>query len=493
MADGGNGMQVAVIPGHLPFLDVLARRWMERAPGAGSADGVAADPLFAARGMVILPTRRAARSLGEAFLRRGGGRPMLLPRVVALGAIDEAPLVLAGELELPPAVEPMRRLGALSRLVLAAGGRFGTADSLDQAWPLAQALAELMDEAERVDCVLADKLPQAVDRFAEHWQVTLEFLAIVTAAWPDWLAENGVMNPVARQMAVLRAQARAWEEAPPPHPVWAAGFTTALPAEAELLRAVAMLPAGMLLLQGLDPGPFAGCDQVLAGTLAARHWDALPASHPEAGVARMLRRVGVRREDLRCWDDAAHFPQALPPNRPRMLSRVLLPEQALGDWMADRDPVALDGMSRLAGADGQEEAGAIALAMRAALERPGAQAALVTPDRALARRVAVELRRWGVAVDDSAGESLADTPPAVLLRLLVEAVANGLSPVALLALLKHPLAAGGMAPAAFRFEARRLERFVLRGPAPAPGFAGLRRAVNAAADAAGRTERPEEA
>jgi ATP-dependent helicase/nuclease subunit B len=51
-----------------------------------------------------------------------------------------------------------------------------------------------------------------------------------------------------------------------------------------------------------------------------------------------------------------------------------------------------------------------------------------------------------------------------------------LAPVPLLAALKHPLAAGGLAPAEFRDLARELER-TIRGPRPAPGIAGLRAAL----------------
>ena len=60
-----------------------------------------------------------------------------------------------------------------------------------------------------------------------------------------------------------------------------------------------------------------------------------------------------------------------------------------------------------------------------------------------ARRVAAELRRWDIAVDDSAGMPLAATPPGSFLRLLATAAAEDFAPVPLLALLKHPLAAGG--------------------------------------------------
>ncbi len=100
----------------------------------------------------------------------------------------------------------------------------------------------------------------------------------------------------------------------------------------------------------------------------------------------------------------------------------------------------------------------IALRLRQALEQPGKRAALVTPDRVLARRVAGELRRWNIEIDDSAGRPLADTPPAVFLRLAAAVIAEQAAPAALLALLKHPLAALGEPPAECRRLARELER-----------------------------------
>ncbi len=57
--------------------------------------------------------------------------------------------------------------------------------------------------------------------------------------------------------------------------------------------------------------------------------------------------------------------------------------------------------------DERTEALAAAIALRGMLEQPDKTAALVTPDRALAQRVAAELRRWGIVADDSAGQPLA--------------------------------------------------------------------------------------
>ncbi len=317
-------MNLFTLPPDAPFLDAVAAAWLDR---AGTA-----DPLAVARGLILLPTRRAARALAEAFLRVSGGRALVLPRITALGALDEAPLALAGALDLPPAVEPSLRLAALARLILAMGGAHGAPDTADRAWALAAELAALMDEAERAEIDLAARLPDAADpEFAAHWAVTVEFLRIVTATWPRWLDEQGLSNPAARSAALLDAQAAAWAQTPPAEPVWLLGATGAIPAVARLARAIARLAEGAVLLPGLDldlPDPA---------------WEALGPHHPQAGLRRLLERLEATRADVRPWPmaggDAAAPP--IPAGRVGLLRRALLPGSALEDWRPDAaEPLA---------------------------------------------------------------------------------------------------------------------------------------------------------
>ena len=403
-------------------------------------------------------------ALAHAFLRASDGRPLLAPRILALGGLDEAPLALAGALAIPPAVPAARRLAVLARLVLAMGGRNGAPVEADRAWVLAVELAELLDEAARAEVDLAAALPGAVgEAFASHWQVTLAFLTIVTKAWPNWLAEQGFADVAARQRLLLEAQEAAWRADPPAMPVIAAGSTGAIPAVGRLLRLVAHLPAGLVVLPGLDQG------------LDEASWNALDASHPQASLRALLGALQARREDVLDWSAVSGAPAApvCPPARIDTWRTALLPAASLGAWQS-APALETAGLELLEPADQQEEAQAVALVLREALEQPGARAALVTPDRALARRVAAELLRFGVVADDSAGEPLAEVPAAVFLRLLAEAVAENLRPVPLLSLLKHPLCAAGLAPSACRAAARQLERECLRGPRPGPGIEGLR-------------------
>ncbi|MFO1058875.1 MAG: double-strand break repair protein AddB [Dongiaceae bacterium] len=468
MTGAAAAARVFTIPPGVGFVDALAAALL--------AEG-AADPLALADVTVLLPTRRSARALQEALLRRSDGRPLLLPRLQPLGDVDVDALELgsgegedgAAALSLPPALPPLRRQLVLTRLVL----RYERAGAQpDQAARLAADLGRLLDEV-GTHGLGFDRLAGLVPAdYARHWQETLRFLAILTEHWPAILAELGAIDAVERRDRLLRARAAAWAAAPPPGPVIAAGSTGSIPATAGLLAVIARLPQGRVVLPGLDR-------QADDAT-----WEAIgrDPGHPQHGLHQLLDRLGVARTEVGDWPVAGLA--ATPPARGRVLAEALRPAETTEAWGAslpdaaarERARLGLAGVRRIDCPGPAEEARVIALLLRERLERPGERAALVTPDRTLARRVAAELARWDIAIDDSAGEPLADTPPGIFLRLTAGLLVERLAPVPLLALLKHPLAAGGREPAALRRLARRLDR-KLRGPRPAPGPDGLRAAL----------------
>ncbi|QDH16663.1 double-strand break repair protein AddB [Swingsia samuiensis] len=434
-----------------PFLERVATEWLKQTDPVGKDKG--------GPGLLLVPSRRAGRALIEAFLRVLDGEAALLPRIVAINDIDEEAWG-GGDADLPPSVEPQRRLATLSLLILQTpivSQGLDRTKGIDRAWPLAKALADLMDEAERSGVDLSNSLPNAVDeQFSAHWQQTLQFLEIITEIWPQWLQEEGVSNPIARQVARFQEQARSWSHTPPETPVWAIGFADGSAAVSDVLKAVLNLPQGKILLPGVDLG------------LPDEVWENLPPAHPQAGLREILNALEAERSELVEWRSGRGD------KREALFQKVMLPEQAIAVWGQDLRPHDITGLSVLPAEDQQQEAQAIALILRNTVSVPGKTCALVTPDRALARRVGVELLRFGIHVDDSAGEALAQTPVAIFLRLIAMAAEAKLSPVALLAVLKHPLASLGRTPGDCHASARQLERLLLRGPAPAPGIAGLR-------------------
>ncbi|PPR76550.1 MAG: hypothetical protein CFH05_00103 [Alphaproteobacteria bacterium MarineAlpha3_Bin4] len=451
------------IPAGWPFVDALA---------AGIRARAGDDPAELARVTVLLPTRRACRTLRDAFLRLGNGEALLLPRLSPIGDVDEDELLLGNELaasdaafEVPPALPGLRRQLLLTRLVLVKHD--GTPD---QAIRLALELGRLLDEV-YIERLSFDGLERLVpDDFSDHWQITLDFLKILTDEWPKILAEEGAIDYVDYRNQLLEAQARAWTETPPPGPVIAAGSTGSIPATADLLKTVAWLPEGAVVLPGFDAG---ANDDV---------WQNFGPHHPQFGMARLIEHIGVDRAEVALWP-ADGF--ADDDSRAHLINAALAPVDAMAAATEALDvaPAAFDGICRLDCPSPQDEAAVIALIMRQTLEQRGQTAALVTPDRSLARRVTAELRRWRIDIDDSAGTPLGQTQPGSFLRLTARMVVDAMAPVPLLAALKQPLASCGMVTAKFRRLVRALEISILRGPRPGAGLDGLRHALGEHADA----------
>ena len=448
---------VFTIAPHLPFLDCLAE---------GISDHAGDDPLALANITVLLPTRRACRSLREAFLRRSAGLPLLLPRMMPLNDIDEEDALLAGfanaeaAARLPPAIAPLKRQLLLAKLIAAVPSPAGEAIRPDQAVRLAAELARLLDQAQTERLGLERLANLAPAEYAEHWQITLKFLEILTAAWPAVLADEGAIDPATHRNLVFAAQIEAWKNGSA-GPVIAAGSTGSIPATADLLATIANLPQGCVVLPGLDQG------------LDDEAWMEIDDTHPQAGLKHLLAHMNIARDAVTAWPVAGAPAGA----RTRLVSECMRPAAATDRWrnLGNLSATAIAGLSRIDCPGPREEAEVIALIMRESLEVTQRTCALVTPDRRLAERVATELARWHIEVDDSAGRPLEQTPPGAFLRLLATAVAESFAPVATLALCKHPLAAAGMDVVAFRSLTRQAELHLFRGPRPAPGLEGLKR------------------
>jgi len=469
---------VYTIPPHRSFADALAAGLAARF-GRGKTD--------LAGGLVLVPNNRAARAIQDAFVRRSGGG-LLLPRLVTVGdpELDDrigAALEPLGEEEepIPPAIEPVERLMALSRLVQRHRG-VDAAEALRLAEDLARTLDQLLFE--EIDPARLRRFAGELPDLSLHWQASLDQLELILRDWPAFLAERGRIDLADRRNRMLDALVRRWRAQPPPGFVAAAGITTAAPAVARLLRAVSRQPEGLVVFPGLDL------------LMPQDEWDSLGPQEPdsETGLRRssvethpqfplklLLDRMDVARGEVESWRWGGG--RDAPAVRSRAIANAMTPAASSSKWQrlkpAER---RLTGVRAMELATPAEEAQAIAIALREALEEPGRTAALVTPDRALARRVSAHLRRWGVEADDSAGRPLSLTPPGTLIRAAATAAAERFAPVALLALLKHPLVMRGEGRLAW-LDGLRLLDLVLRGPRPPAGLEGIDRHL---ADRSGR-------
>ncbi|WP_131195189.1 double-strand break repair protein AddB [Lichenihabitans psoromatis] len=479
------------IPPGAPFLDTLATTLLDGrlVPGFSAAAG----PLGLASATIFVPTRRAARALAATLASHIAAPSVLLPRILPLGGLDavetdvlfddpgfDDPLTP----DLPIAIGDLTRRMIMTRMILGwaqavrraiisvdgegrrtlhANEDLLVATSAADAWALSGDLAALSDELLTEGIHWASIEPLGTDAFDRYWRITLDFLNIAIAGWPAILAERGEVDRAARQIALVDAEIRRLEHTAS-GPVIVAGSTGSNKATARLIAAISRLPHGAVVLPGLDQSLDEPSWRAIAGLNGADP----AASHPQAALKRLLGTIGVER-------DAVVPLGMVPPTltmRRRFVSEAMRPAETTDLWRAFADQAepldleaALADVLVIEAADEREEALALAIAMREALEQDGT-AVLVTPDRALGRRVREELARWSIEIDESGGEQLGTTPAGAFARLVVDCALSDLAPVEVLALLAHPLARFGRARHAVADLARTLEIAILRGVLP---------------------------
>jgi ATP-dependent helicase/nuclease subunit B len=469
------------IPASAPFLPALidALRAGKLVPGFPTSR----DPLELAGATLYLPTRRACRLAREVFLDMLPGDAAILPRIIALGDLDEDEIAFADAatagiaetaLQLPPALSGLERAMPLAALILRwaetvapddSGHAPLVANNPVTALALAHDLVRLMDDMTTRQ-VSWDRLDDLVpDEFDKYWEVTLDFLKFIGVQWPHILTEQGRMEPAERRDLLIAAEAKRLEGSDAP--VIAAGSTGSMPATATLLATIARLPHGAVVLPGLDTDLDDKTWATIADDSESGH------NHPQFAMAALLARIGIVRGDVQIIGSPA------PHGREPLVSEALRPAAASELWkdrlggasFGKHADAAMQSVKVIEAANAEEEALAIAVALRETQNGEKKTAALVTPDVALGRRVRAALARWRVPVEDSRGVALADAPDGVFARLAAEVALGGVAPVPLLALLKHPLAAFDAAGVA------ALERAILRGPRAKHGTAGLQEAL----------------
>ncbi len=456
-------------------------------------------PLEIAQTTIYVPTQRAKRALVAEFSRVVERPALILPRILPLGGVEDenAALLEPGDSQLfdtaaAQAIDPLERRLILSALVMAwarqlphalvaidengepehdAREAFLVSPSPANAFALAGELGALIDEF-----LIEDIDPQALGRLVEDsydrfYSLTTRFLQIAFDHWPKTLAERGLIDAAERQKALTEARIAKLAAEAAKAPVIALGSTGAMPTTARLLDAISRLDRGAVVLPGLDRD-LDGAAWRRIGEAVEDH-DEPAFTHPQTMLKRLIERMGLARDDI---EELAR-PDAPAEARRVFVSQALRPADSTEDWRAYRAEAgasiaaALDGVSFIDAPDERLEALALALSMREALETPGRTAALVTPDRNIARRVAAELARFEIGIDDSGGEPLGATPIGALARLTADCAETGLSAVDAAALLAHPLARFGLARETLARLAPKVEIAVLRAVPAGPRLA----------------------
>ncbi|MEO1555030.1 MAG: double-strand break repair protein AddB, partial [Pseudomonadota bacterium] len=380
-----------------------------------------APPDAWARVTLMVNTRRMARRLRELF---DAGPPRLLPRIRMITDLDH---LLPGN-PLPHPTSALRRrleLVALTNKLIEQQTGFAPETA---GFDLADSLATLMDEMQGEGVTAADIANLDVSDQSGHWARAQAFIAIAQS-YID--TSKTAPDAEGRQRETVLKLAAHWAENPVTDPVLVVGSTGSRGTTQLLMRAVAALPQGALILPGFD-------------FEMAHVWDAMAKDkagedHPQFRFLKLTESMGIHPTDITAWSDNPVPTVA----RNRLISLAMRPAPVTNAWRIEGPKlgdleVATAPITLVEADTPRAEAITIAMRLRAAAES-GQRAALITPDRMLTRQVTAALDRWNILPDDSAGTPLHLTPPGRFLRHVTGLFDRPLDAETLITLLKHPL------------------------------------------------------
>ncbi|MCP4185240.1 MAG: double-strand break repair protein AddB [Hyphomicrobiales bacterium] len=456
----------SIAPG-VSFLNRLAQFILDGSLNPAST--VSTDPLLLSRTTVYLPTRRAVRSLRGEFSRLLGPKATFLPALRTLGDGDEEdinPFLPLNTIDAPTrAISAVSRQLVLAKLVKRWVEMIGIqtrelfaeddiiipSSSAESIW-LAREIASLIDqmETEEISWENLESIVPQKDEYANWWQLTLDFLKIAMKSWPEYLLQVNAHDPSTQRRLLLDIRTKQLQQKQPDGPVIAAGSTGSIPATARFLKAISQMDQGAVILPGLDTtmsddawleilgensSANPSASHVKLGSFSSGCED-----HPQYGLAKLLCTLAISRDEVKVLGqpiiDLAF--------RSQLTSIALLPSAITGQWRNlvsrfrnDDINLAANDITIIEAPGERQEALAIALVLRKQVENPDCNAALVTPDRNLARRVTAELKRFNLKIDDSGGVALQNTSCVVFIRLMIAVTTQPPDPVTLASFVKN--------------------------------------------------------
>ncbi len=375
--------------------------------------------------IILLPSRRAVRNLTNLFYQYFQGKPHFLPQIISLGDFAEENITLSAiaqnlTIELPkPALHDIEQHIILAKLIIKYQNY-----SIAQALALAQELVELLNDLAKEDISLQKLKNLAIGDYAIHQQQMLKLLANLSQDLPAELEQLGKLSQITHRNKLVNLQSQLWQHHPPGQKIIAAGSCGTISSTTNLLKTIASLPQGMVIIPAIDQD------------LDDKGWDLVDEFHPQFNIKELLRNLKTERKKVSLWYEGHYFSK-----RSQIISQSLRPADSCEQWLTipPISPDEIANMHYVLADNLQHEANIICAIIHQTLQQDKKYVALVTNNRNLAARVISLLTKFDVLVNDSAGTRLLDSSLMVFFRLIAQMVQNDFSPLHLLGTLKHPL------------------------------------------------------
>ena len=323
--------KVYTIDPNFSFLDTLA---------AGFLKKISFDREVLAQSIFFLPTQRSVANFASCIKGFFDNKTVILPTIRPLGDLMDEELFFGNDMD-PLNVENISQKKVISRLrrrllLTQLVARFmeldgenresreGIGNNYAGSVGLANALAAMLDRMQ-IEGISLDKLENFVpEEHAMHWQTTFKFLKLLIEHWPKILEEENLVDPATYTNNLLEHLSAKWETSQPAQFITIAGSTGSMPATAELIKVVATLKNGAVVLPGLDQRE----DEIYRKVVVE------DATHPQHMMYSLLDKLGIQAGDVQEWlsTAGATVKEKSPARRFKLISEALLPPALSGRW-----------------------------------------------------------------------------------------------------------------------------------------------------------------
>ncbi len=431
----------------LPFLETALKALISGTllPELNSPTGLSKVTIF-------IPSHQAAQTFAHLL----STRHYPCPTIISLGQLPES----FESLDLPQALSPQRLHLLVTKCLQKRIAETGKQASLATAYSLAHTLLQFLDTL-TLNHISSQQICAARDAGVEDTSGLLPLmLEILLNDIPKILETQGAVTSLQRAKIQMERYGKRLQRHGSSHPVVILGSTGSQLSTRILMKHVASLPNGIVILPGVEHES------------ADSTWLAYGAhpTHPQMLLSRFVESCGQTRKDITPFHSLPLRDSGAA--RASLLAQALTIPEETAAW-AEEAPhrrltytTALEGLAIGVAKNERHEATLIATALHEARLKGAQRPTLITPDRTLADYTFQELHRWSEPVVMTAPSSLARNMSGRLALLSLGLMTPQLSPTRVSALLAHPWVTLGLDASTYRTCRPLWDRLFLRHLSP---------------------------
>ena len=388
---------------------------------------------------VLLPSRRSCNELKRLFLENANNQAIILPNIRAIGDIDYDDILLK-QLTLNDIIDNKSLCDNTSRIkykillikellkwIRTNNNELFDSTNIEQVSDLALELEKFLNEVNRNNLDLT-KLENIVDNneYSEHWQRILNFLEVFSKKWNKFIKDNNIISIVDFKTKMIELNAKYFEKNKPLNPIIIANVVGNTVNTCNFIKNIIQYDNCYFIFKGLDKN------------LTDEEWKKINVFHPQYSFKKLLENcISVDRRDIKDLKFKENI--LINKNIETILTYSMLPYSETYKWQ-EKLNIKSDDFSNISKIECKnifDELSIISLITKYHYELNNGSTAIITSNDVFASQLEIELKNYGLSVNNVFGNKISKTEIVKFLFLILDVIKNNYETISLLSLLKH--------------------------------------------------------